>query len=207
MTSDMKIDYRSLQTRQSGFALFLVLIIMIVIAFLVVATMQSTSMDTRTSANDSDHQLALQNAQIGLKAAEDRISQWPGLKKQQFFSCDCKDGLCAANGIDADKKSVLAAVEKNCGELPAVWKRTNVFLNIDGKENKDPSTKVEPDNTTSSSVQNNEIKSRYVIEYLGPDSNAGKGIYLFRITAKGWGKNDSTTSIVEETIQASLYDF
>lgn len=208
MTSDMKIDYRSLQTRQSGFALFLVLIMMIVIAFLVVATMQSTSMDTRTSANDSDHQLALQNAQIGLKAAEDRISKWPGLKTQQIFSCDCKDGLCAANGIDAAAVlSVLAAVEKNCGELPDVWKRTNVFSNIDGKDNKDPSTKVQPDNTTPSSPQIQDVKSRYVIEYLGPDKNAGVGIYLFRITAKGWGKNDSTTSIVEETIQASLYDF
>ena len=53
MTTNMKPNFKA-PMNQSGFALFLVLIMMIVIAFLVVATIQSTSMDTRTSANDSD---------------------------------------------------------------------------------------------------------------------------------------------------------
>ena len=54
---------KKIYTKQSGFSLYMVLIIMIVIAFLVVATMHGTSTNSRTSANDSDYQFALQNAQ------------------------------------------------------------------------------------------------------------------------------------------------
>jgi len=194
----MKIKNKTLQFRQSGFALFLVLVMMVVIAFLVVITMQSTSMDTRTSANDSDHQLALQNAQLGLADAERKISEWPGLKTKKKFSCDCKDGLCAAKGIDPTKvNSVIAEVEPSCSNLEDVWKRSGVFTDI---KDSDPSFKY---------PANKDVKSeyRYVIEYLGPDDNAGVGYYIFRITAKGWGQNASTSSIIEETVQAALYDF
>jgi type IV pilus assembly protein PilX len=202
MASDMKINYKSIPVRQSGFALFLVLIMMIVIAFLVVATMQSTSMDTRTSANDSDHQFALQNAQLGIVAAENLISSWPANIKsssdRKVFSCNCKDGLCAANNIQPSIANSKLAIVENCGasQLPEVWKRDKVFTNVKG----DPSI------PSSSGDAKNDMKYRYVIEYLGPDTDAGVGIYLFRITSKGWGRNDSTTSMVEENVQAALYD-
>lgn len=201
----MKFKNKTLQSRQSGFALFLVLVMMIVIAFLVVVTMQSTSMDTRTSANDSDHQLAFQNAQLGLADAEKKIREWPSLKTTQEFKCNCKEGLCAAKGIDPAKvKSKIATVE-SCTDLKDVWKRSEVFT--DSK--KDPSIKntVNSGNTASGTVQDSATKYRYVIEYLGPDTGAGVGYYIFRITAKGWGQNASTSSIIEETIQAALYDY
>ena len=193
----MKIKNKTLQFRQSGFALFLVLVMMVVIAFLVVITMQSTSMDTRTSANDSDHQLALQNAQLGLADAESKISKWPASKKAKEFTCGCKEGLCAAKGIDPAKvKSVIAEVKESCSNLDDVWKRSNVFTD----SNDDPSFK-NPENLAKT------VKYRYVIEYLGPDDNAGVGYYIFRITAKGWGENASTSSIIEETVQAALYNY
>lgn len=189
----MKTKYRTLPLRQSGFALFLVLIMMIVIAFLVVATMQSTAMDTRTSANDSDHQLALQNAQSGILAAEELISQWPAANQKKLFSCNCKDGLCAANNIQPEKANSRLASVQSCGSLKEVWKRDNVFTN----NSNDPSIQ-------STAADN--AKYRYVIEYLGPDKAAGVGIYLFRITSKGWGRNEFSTSMVEENVQAALYD-
>lgn len=193
----MKIKNKTLQSSQSGFALFLVLIMMIVIAFLVVVTMQSTSMDTRTSANDSDHQLAFQNAQLGLAEAEKKISEWPGLKTAQQFNCDCKAGLCAAKGIDPAKVNSKIAKVEPCTDLKEVWKRSGVFTDI---KDSDPSFKY-PDK------QDEKAEYRYVIEYLGPDTKAGVGYYIFRITAKGWGQNASTSSIIEETIQAALYDY
>lgn len=200
MTTNMKPNFKA-PMNQSGFALFLVLIMMIVIAFLVVATIQSTSMDTRTSANDSDHQFALQNAQTGIIAAEEFIGTWPAQNQKKHFTCECKDGLCAANNIKpAIANSKLATVE-NCGDLQEVWKRQNVF----DDSAKDPSI-VYPTQSESASSVKSEVKYRYVIEYLGPDKAAGAGIYLFRITAKGWGRNASTTSMVEENVQAALYD-
>ncbi|NUE66876.1 PilX N-terminal domain-containing pilus assembly protein [Snodgrassella sp. ESL0253] len=195
----MKTNYKTKPIKQSGFALFLVLIMMIVIAFLVVATMQSTSMDSRTSANDSDHQFALQNAQLGIVAAEDLISTWPAEGVQKIFTCNCKDGLCAAANIQPSKANSKLATVQECsssiksGEVE-VWKRGNVFTDA----NNDPSIKSPHDSDGK--------KYRYVIEYLGPDKAAGVGVYLFRITSKGWGLNESTTSIVEENIQAALYE-
>ncbi|PIT23627.1 hypothetical protein BGI37_11885 [Snodgrassella alvi] len=195
----MKINHKSRPVRQSGFALFLVLIMMIVIAFLVVATMQSTSMDTRTSANDSDHQFALQNAQLGIVAAEDLISSWPAAigagGNRKVFTCNCQNGLCAANNIRPSIANSKLATVESCSNLQEVWKRGNVLTNAGD----DPSIPSPPD-------ASDDMKYRYVIEYLGPDKDAGVGIYLFRITSKGWGRNGSTTSIVEENVQAALYD-
>ncbi len=178
-------------TRQSGFSLYMVLIIMVVIAFLVVATMQSTSMNTRTATNDSDYQLALQNAQVGLKAAQDKISALASSNSTAQFTCKCTNGLCAAKGVKpADADSRLAKVEDNCSNLKEVWKRENVFSD----SNEDPSIKSPNDNP----------KYRYVIEYLGPNSENTPGVYIFRVTAKGWGRNQRTTSVIEETLQANL---
>lgn len=195
MSMHMKSNNKILM-KQAGFALYFVLIMMIIIAFLVIATMQSTSMDTRTSANDSDHQFALQNAQTGIIAAEEFIASWPAEKKQKRFNCNCENGLCAANKVTPQIANSKLATVESCGDLEEVWKRQNVFNDTD----EDPSIAFPAKGV------NSEVKYRYVIEYLGPDNAAGPGVYVFRITSKGWGRNASTSSIVEETVQGSLYD-
>ena len=186
--------------KQSGFSLYIVLIIMIVIAFLVVATMQSTSVNSRTSANDSDYQYALQSAQQGLLAAREKISAWPASPNAIEFDCNCKGGLCVAVGTKPNDQATKLIQFPVCsnegwgmvnGRLKPVWLRENVFSD----NNKDPSIK---------SDVKSEHKFRYVIEYLGRDSANTPGIYIFRITSKGWGKNGRTTSLIEETIQANL---
>lgn len=182
---------KKIYTKQSGFSLYMVLIIMIVIAFLVVATMHGTSTNSRTSANDSDYQFALENAQKGLKAAQENISTWTSKNTTFSFECDCKGGLCAAKDVDPSKANTTLAKVEPCdqSQLKEVWKRDNVFSNDGG----DPS------------ISGSSGDYRYVIEYLGPDNAGTAGVYIFRITSKGWGKNKQTTSIVEETVQASLY--
>lgn len=191
-----KINY----DKQSGFSLYIVLIIMIVIAFLVVATMQSTSVNSRTSANDSDYQYALQNAQQGLLAAREKISAWPTSTTAIKFDCNCKDGLCVAEGTKPNDLATKLIQFPACSDdgwgmvnlrLKPVWLRENVFSDTV----KDPSIK---------SDAKSEHKFRYVIEYLGRDSANTPGIYIFRITSKGWGKNGRTTSLIEETVQANL---
>lgn len=181
---------KKIYTKQSGFSLYLVLIIMIVIAFLVVATMHGTSVNSRTSANDSDYQYSLQNAGNGLIAAQNKISTWPSKNKAVLFRCNCEGGLCAAKDVDPAKANAKLATVENCdkSQLKEVWKRQNVFS----------------DSTNDPSISGG--KYRYVIEYLGPDNDGTPGVYIFRVTSKGWGENKRTTSIVEETIQANLHE-
>lgn len=192
----MKYSQLNMHTKQLGFSLYMVLIIMVVIAFMVVATMQGTSMNSRTAANDSDYQIAFHNAQAGLKAAQEKISTWPALDDAVKFSCNCSNGLCAAKGVEAESASTRLAKVESCAnnnsDLKEVWKRENVFSDT----SKDPSIKSEVTGQ----------KYRYVIEYLGPNAESTPGVYIFRVTAKGWGKNQHTTSLIEETLQANLYE-
>lgn len=224
----MNIIYIKKRSTQLGFTLYFVLIIMLVIAFLVVAAMQSTSMNLRTTANDSDYQIALQNAESGLKAAQDYIRTWPLLDRAKgeklTFNCKCDKGLCAAKNVETHvnyNETTLISIE-NCGsdrnaDLKNVWERDEIFSDSDN----DPSI-----NSTNSN-----IKYRYVIEYLGlnyrsngtsggsGDTASGTGdeidpttialgqtaTYIFRVTAKGWGHNERTTALIEETLQVNAF--
>ena len=58
---------------QKGFALFIVLMIMIVIALLVVTATQSYNTEQRISTNDADHKFATTLAEAALREGEDYI--------------------------------------------------------------------------------------------------------------------------------------
>lgn len=202
----MKYVHSKNYYKQSGFSLYLVLIILVVIALLVVATMQSTSVSSRTATNDSDYQFALQNAQMGLNAAREKMKVWPTSGTELKFTCDCKDGLCATkvvleswrtgDSVDIQRKLVESvdcsdSKSENLLSRP-VWTRKPIF----SETNLDPSILYNKDGH----------KYRYVIEYLGRDKYNSPGVYIFRVTSMGWGKNSRTTSLVEETIQANFYE-
>lgn len=185
---------------EAGFSLFIVLIMMVVIAFLVISTMQSTTMDSRTSANDSDYQLAMQNAQRGLWAGEEEIRNWEDNSSvTHLFSCTCQKGLCAAKKLTSDKvgsnkQLSLEACEKP-ENLQEVWLRPNVLT---GTEN-DVSFPLKAEEADKEASKGRYY--RFVIEYMGKNSDSK---FLFRITAKGWGRNASTVAMVQEVVEATI---
>ena len=61
-------------SKPQGFALFVVLVMMIVIAFLVVAAVQSYNTEMRISSNDSDRKTAMQLAEAALRAGEAKVA-------------------------------------------------------------------------------------------------------------------------------------
>ena len=58
---------RAPRREQGGFALFIVLIMMIVIAFLVVAATQSYNTEMRIGSNDADRKMAMATAEAALR--------------------------------------------------------------------------------------------------------------------------------------------
>lgn len=184
----MKIKRQISYSNQSGFALFMVLIVMVVIAFLVISTMQSTTMNSHTSADDSDRQLAVQNAQLGLEEAENQIRGWgEHPERTHDFDCNCTNRLCASRGLKQENMGTdnFKLTCLNTNVLEEVWKRKDSagnFVALVGPINQDSNY-------------------NYAIEYLG--RNASKK-FLFRITAKGWGKNSFSTSMVQEVIEATM---
>ena len=65
------------KSNQQGFALFIVLMMMVAIALLVVAAMQSYNTEQRISTNDADRKLAFSLAESALREGENSILNLP----------------------------------------------------------------------------------------------------------------------------------
>ena len=186
---------RAPRREQGGFALFIVLIMMIVIAFLVVAATQSYNTEMRIGSNDADRKMAMATAEAALRQGEGDISTL----KDPTFASNCADGLCAAaastapspNPIKdtpqgtitvtiAGKDSAIVAWERQCGTTPASC------LENSGRTFAVPGAAKAP---------------RYIIEFINHTAATNTSIY--RVTARAWGKNANTVVTVQSYVQAS----
>lgn len=186
---------RAPRREQGGFALFIVLIMMIVIAFLVVAATQSYNTEMRIGSNDADRKMAMATAEAALRQGEGDISTL----KDPTFASNCAGGLCAAaasaapspNPIKdtpqgtititvAGKDSAIAAWERQCGTTPASC------LENSGRTFAVPGAAKAP---------------RYIIEFINHTAATNTSIY--RVTARAWGKNANTVVTVQSYVQAS----
>lgn len=85
---------------QRGFALFIVLMVMIVVAFLVVTAAQSYNTEQRISANESDRKLALSLAEAALREGELQVLDLEyDTDSKVTFSENCGKGLCTAVNV------------------------------------------------------------------------------------------------------------
>ena len=186
---------RAPRCEQGGFALFIVLIMMIVIAFLVVAATQSYNTEMRIGSNDADRKMAMATAEAALRQGEGDISTL----EDPTFASNCADGRCAPaastapspNPIKdtpqgtitvtiAGKDSAIVAWERQCGTTPASC------LENSGRTFAVPGAAKAP---------------RYIIEFINHTAATNTSIY--RVTARAWGKNANTVVTVQSYVQAS----
>ncbi|HFB4010281.1 TPA: pilus assembly protein [Neisseria gonorrhoeae] len=181
---------------QRGSALFIVLMVMIVVAFLVVTAAQSYNTEQRISANESDRKLALSLAEAALREGEFQVLDLEYTADSKVtFSENCENGLCTAVNVrtnDANEetfdnivvkgKPTVEAVKRPC---PAKSGKNSTGLCIDNQG-------VEYKKGTG----NVSKMPRYIIEYLGVKN--GQNVY--RVTAKAWGKNDNTVVVLQSYV-------
>ncbi|CNR87923.1 TPA: PilX N-terminal domain-containing pilus assembly protein [Neisseria gonorrhoeae] len=181
---------------QRGFALFIVLMVMIVVAFLVVTAAQSYNTEQRISANESDRKLALSLAEAALREGEFQVLDLEYTADSKVtFSENCENGLCTAVNVrtnDANEetfdnivvkgKPTVEAVKRSC---PAKSSKNSTDLCIDNQG-------VEYKKGTGSVSK----MPRYIIEYLGVKN--GQNVY--RVTAKAWGKNANTVVVLQSYV-------
>ncbi|HFB4601346.1 TPA: PilX N-terminal domain-containing pilus assembly protein [Neisseria gonorrhoeae] len=181
---------------QRGSALFIVLMVMIVVAFLVVTAAQSYNTEQRISANESDRKLALSLAEAALREGEFQVLDLEYTADSKVtFSENCENGLCTAvnvrtndaNGETFDNivvkgKPTVEAVKRPC---PAKSGKNSTGLCIDNQG-------VEYKKGTG----NVSKMPRYIIEYLGVKN--GQNVY--RVTAKAWGKNANTVVVLQSYV-------
>ncbi|HGM0926651.1 TPA: PilX N-terminal domain-containing pilus assembly protein [Neisseria gonorrhoeae] len=181
---------------QRGSALFIVLMVMIVVAFLVVTAAQSYNTEQRISANESDRKLALSLAEAALREGEFQVLDLEYTADSKVtFSENCENGLCTAVNVrtnDANEetfdnivvqgKPTVEAVKRSC---PAKSGKNSTGLCIDNQG-------VEYKKGTG----NVSKIPRYIIEYLGVKN--GQNVY--RVTAKAWGKNANTVVVLQSYV-------
>lgn len=169
--------------KQQGFALFVVLMIMIVVAFLVVVAAQSYNTEQRISTNDADRKQALSLAEAALREGELHILDLED--RGVVFNADCDQGLCAApNTATYGNITVIG------NPTEEAWKRSckprnELCIDSKGREYGKKMTDISKN-------------PRYIIEYLGTDTKNDKTIY--RVTAKAWGKNANTVVILQSYV-------
>lgn len=181
---------------QRGSALFIVLMVMIVVAFLVVTAAQSYNTEQRISANESDRKLALSLAEAALREGEFQVLDLEYTADSKVtFSENCENGLCTAVNVrtnDANEETFDNIVVKGKPTVEAV-KRP--FPAKSGK------------NSTGLCIDNQGVEykkgtgnvskmPRYIIEYLGVKN--GQNVY--RVTAKAWGKNANTVVVLQSYV-------
>ncbi|ENV9226039.1 pilus assembly protein [Neisseria gonorrhoeae] len=182
---------------QRGSALFIVLMVMIVVAFLVVTAAQSYNTEQRISANESDRKLALSLAEAALREGEFQVLDWEyAADSKVTFSENCEKGLCTAVNVRTNNngneeafgnivvkgKPTVEAVKRSC---PAKSGKNSTGLCIDNQG-------VEY-NKGAAGVSK---MPRYIIEYLGVKN--GQNVY--RVTAKAWGKNANTVVVLQSYV-------
>ncbi|CNP96217.1 type IV pilus assembly protein PilX [Neisseria gonorrhoeae] len=181
---------------QRGSALFIVLMVMIVVAFLVVTAAQSYNTEQRISANESDRKLALSLAEAALREGEFQVLDLEYTADSKVtFSENCENGLCTAVNVrtnDANEetfdnivvkgKPTVEAVKRPC---PAKSGKNSAGLCIDNQG-------VEYEKGTG----NVSKMPRYIIEYLGEKNNQN----IYRVTAKAWGKNANTVVVLQSYV-------
>ncbi|HFB2697558.1 TPA: PilX N-terminal domain-containing pilus assembly protein [Neisseria gonorrhoeae] len=181
---------------QRGSALFIVLMVMIVVAFLVVTAAQSYNTEQRISANESDRKLALSLAEAALREGEFQVLDLEYTADSKVtFSENCENGLCTAVNVrtnDANEetfdnivvkgKPTVEAVKRSC---PAKSGKNSTGLCIDNQG-------VEYNKGTAGVSK----MPRYIIEYLGVKN--GQNVY--RVTAKAWGKNANTVVVLQSYV-------
>ncbi|HGO6544671.1 TPA: PilX N-terminal domain-containing pilus assembly protein [Neisseria gonorrhoeae] len=181
---------------QRGSALFIVLMVMIVVAFLVVTAAQSYNTEQRISANESDRKLALSLAEAALREGEFQVLDLEYTADSKVtFSENCEKGLCTAVNVrtnDANEetfdnivvkgKPTVEAVKRPC---PAKFGKNSAGLCIDNKGME-----------YNKGVAGVSKMPRYIIEYLGVKN--GQNVY--RVTAKAWGKNANTVVVLQSYV-------
>ncbi|HGO7079477.1 TPA: PilX N-terminal domain-containing pilus assembly protein [Neisseria meningitidis] len=178
---------------QRGFALFIVLMVMIVVAFLVVTAAQSYNTEQRISANESDRKLALSLAEAALREGELQVLDLEyDTDSKVTFSENCAKGLCTAvnvrtnntgneeafDNIVVQGNPTVEAVKRSC-----TAKSTGLCIDNKGMEYKKGTQSVSK-------------MPRYIIEYLGVKN--GENVY--RVTAKAWGKNTNTVVVLQSYV-------
>ena len=192
---------QSLNHRQTGVALFMSLIMLLIITVLGLSSVQTTTLQERMARNARDSNLAFLAAESALKDAEAVIEAFDALDNQ--FGVDPKDAnprQCLASPQAASGR--YHELDYNCQpnwELVDWDGNTGFYTSsvvVDGVASQ-PKYIIEHVKTISA------FEDRLNLTNIGEDLGAGR-VQIFRVTAYGIGGTDSARAMIQSTYGRSF---
>lgn len=182
-----------MQYKQRGFSLFLVMILMLVIALIVIVTMQSSNTELRMSSNEADRKFALTIAESGLEAAEEDLINIVNGSEIIKFNAGCTDGYCVPMKVEYERDSFENFATEGSSDIIARERCASGSGNCaDGRA----------DTVIDSACIGKTCRTfggaRYIIEYLGTNM---MDVSYFRVTSRANGKNTDTTVTLESYVE------
>lgn len=183
-------------SKQQGISLVIVMIFLVILSVLGISAMQSSTLSSRIARNEADRNLAFQAAEAALRDGEldarnlkvdttECASGAPGCRatiidRASGFNDSCTDGLCCSSA------------SAGCGTAAAVLPVWAVASRWD-----DGGGSVVYGSVTGAiSIPVVSRQPRYLLEYF-----AKSDAPVYRVTAVGFGANDTTQVMLQSTIR------
>jgi len=158
---------------QRGVVLILALTILMVLTLVGVSAMKTSSLQERMSGNSRDYQVAFEAAEIALRAGEDYI---------KTISTTADFSSAGANG----KYVARIVTSPGAWELESNWTSGNTESVTLANVSQTPEFMVEILDSTYGQIDS-----------LTPGGAATGVVSLFRVTARGYGKNPNTRVMLQ----------
>ena len=183
------------KSAQKGFSLFFVMILMLVIAFIVIMTSQSSLTEMRSSLAEN----GLREGEFAIKAAFD------AKPTATTFTADCKNGWClpakdsySSNQSHEPFKFDTAAAP----DIPA-WERCAANTSQQASSCVGKTVLDAGCDASARCKKSNDGKTYYIVEYLGSrmDNVKEQQVDNFRLTSRARGNNDDTVVTLQSYVE------
>ena len=191
---------------QKGFSLFFVMILMLVIAFIVIMTSQSSLTEMRSSTNEADRKFALSLAENGLREGEFAIkAAFDAKPTVTTFTADCKNGWClpAKDSYSSTQSNEPFKFDTAASpDIPA-WERCAANTNQQASSCIGKTVLDAGCDASARCKKSNNGKTYYIVEYLGSrmDNVKAQQIDNFRVTSRARGNNDDTVVTLQSYVE------
>ena len=194
------------KSAQKGFSLFFVMILMLVIAFIVIMTSQSSLTEMRSSTNEADRKFALSLAENGLREGEFAIkAAFDAKPTATTFTADCKNGWClpAKDSYSSNQSHEPFKFDTAASpDIPA-WERCAANTSQQASSCVGKTVLDAGCDASARCKKSNDGKTYYIVEYLGSrmDNVKAQQIDNFRITSRARGNNDDTVVTLQSYVE------
>ena len=194
------------KSAQKGFSLFFVMILMLVIAFIVIMTSQSSLTEMRSSTNEADRKFALSLAENGLREGEFAIkAAFDAKPTATTFTADCKNGWClpAKDSYSSTQSNEPFKFDTAASpDIPA-WERCAANTSQQASSCVGKTVLDAGCDASARCKKSNDGKTYYIVEYLGSrmDNVKAQQIDNFRITSRARGNNDDTVVTLQSYVE------